>query len=146
MKNINIKPIGFVKNSEKQAHFGRWRNVVSEIAIDKKLAEALDGIEDYSHIIVIYWMDKVKHKVIKHHPQGREDVPLVGILACRCPGRPNPIGISTVKLLGRRGNVLKVKGLDVIDGTPIIDIKPFTPQYDVAQNPRVPNWVNRLEY
>jgi len=70
----------------------------------------------------------------------------VGIFACRCPTRPNPIAISTGELLGIEKTVLTVKGLDAIDGTPIIDIKPYTPQYDLRGKVRVPKWVDRLEY
>lgn len=70
----------------------------------------------------------------------------VGIFACRCPQRPNPIGISTVEIVGIKDNVITVKGLDVIRDTQIIDIKPYTPQYDAAPNAKVPDWVNRLDY
>src|SRR3989338_10932226 len=112
MKEIKIKPIGFVKNKIKEHRFGNFANEISEIVVDKKFTDALDGIDDYSHIIIVYWMDKVKDYVIKHRPQGNPNVPIVGIFACRCPQRPNPIAITTVKLLSRKGNRLKMKGLD----------------------------------
>ncbi|MFA4819827.1 MAG: tRNA (N6-threonylcarbamoyladenosine(37)-N6)-methyltransferase TrmO [Candidatus Aenigmatarchaeota archaeon] len=146
MKEIILMPIGFVKNSVKEPRFGNFANEISEIIVDEKFAEALNGIDDYSHIIVVYWMDKVKDHVIKHRPQGNPNVPIVGIFACRCPQRPNLIAISTVKLIGRKGNVIKVKGLDILDGTPIIDIKPYWPQYDKVENERIPDWVNKLEF
>lgn len=60
--------------------------------------------------------------------------------------RPNPIGITTVELLEREENKIRVKGLDILDGTPIIDIKPYWPQYDRVENFRIPNWVNKLEF
>ena len=121
-----------------------WENVETEIVIDKKYAQGLDGIEDYSHVIVVYWMDKEEDCHLKHHPQGRTDVPFVGIFACRCPQRPNRIAISTVKLLSKNGNKLKVRGLDIVNGTPILDIKPYTPQYDEIKKSKVPKWVGKL--
>ena len=125
MKEINIKPLGVVKNSVKEPRFGSFADIVSEIIVDEKFTDALNGIEDYSHVIIVYWMDKVKDYVITHRPQGNPDVPVVGVFACRCPQRPNPIAITTVRLMGRKGNKIKVKGLDILDGTPIIDIKPL---------------------
>tara|TARA_Y100000310_G_C20647396_1_gene797418 strand:+ start:143 stop:607 length:465 start_codon:yes stop_codon:yes gene_type:complete len=145
MKEINLKPIGFVRNNIKETRFGDFADEVSEIILDEKFTDALNGIEDYSHVIIVYWMDKVKNYVITHRPQGNVDVPIVGIFACRCPSRPNPIAITTVKLLKREGNKIKVEGLDILDGTPIIDIKPYWPQYDKVENEKIPDWVNKLK-
>jgi len=69
----------------------------------------------------------------------------VGIFACRCPQRPNPVAITTVRLIGREGNKIKVKGLDILDGTPIIDIKPYWPQYDKVEEGKIPAWVSELK-
>jgi tRNA-Thr(GGU) m(6)t(6)A37 methyltransferase TsaA len=145
MEDINIKPIGFVKNDVKEPRFGNFTNDISEIVIDEKFTEALNGIDDYSHVIIVYWMDRVKDSVVTHRPQGNPDVPVVGIFACRCPQRPNPIAITTVRLMGHKGNVIKVKGLDILDNTPIIDIKPYWPNYDKVEDGRIPNWVNKLK-
>ncbi len=145
MKEINLKPIGVVKNSVKEPRFGNFADEISEIVVNEKFTEALNGIDDYSHIIVVYWMDKVKKSVITHRPQGNPNVPIVGIFSCRCPQRPNPIAITTVKLIGHEGNKIKVKGLDILDGTPIIDIKPYWPQYDKIENAKIPSWVNELD-
>ena len=146
MKEMTIKPIGFAKNKVKKPRFGGFANETSEIVLDKKFAEALDGIEDYSHVIIVYFMHRVKRFVIKHRPQGNPRVPLVGIFSCRCPERPNPIAISTVRLLKRKGNKIWVKGLDVLDGTPILDIKPYWPQYDKVAKAKIPKWVYELEF
>ena len=146
MKEITLKPIGFVKNNVKEPRFGDFANEISEVIVDKEFTDALDGIDDYSHVIIVYWMDKVKGYVIKHQPQGNPNVPIVGIFACRCPRRPNPIAITTVKLLKHKGNKIMVKGLDVLDGTPVIDIKPYWPQYDKVEKEKVPHWVNKLEF
>ena len=113
---IKLKSIGIAKNQEKK-HFGEWKDVVTDLVI------------------------------IRHIPQGKiGKVPEVGIFACRCPQRPNPIGISTTEIISIKDNTIKVKGLDVIDNTPILDIKPYTQQYDSALNAKVPEWVNKLDY
>lgn len=145
-KTISIKPIGFVKNKIKKPRFGGFTEESTDIILNKKFSEGLDGIEDYSHLIILYWMDKVKGFHLKHRPQGKEGVPIVGTFACRCPARPNPAGITTVRLLKRTGNKITVKGLDTIDGTPVIDIKPYWPQYDRVNKEKVPLWVNKLEF
>ncbi|MBI2075838.1 MAG: tRNA (N6-threonylcarbamoyladenosine(37)-N6)-methyltransferase TrmO [Candidatus Aenigmarchaeota archaeon] len=146
MKEIRLTPIGVVKNSVREPRFGNFKGEISEIIVKKEFAEALDGIDGYSHVIIVYWMDRVKGHVIKHRPQGNPDVPIVGIFACRCPQRPNPIAITTVKLLEHKGNRIKVKGLDILNGTPVIDVKPYWPQYDFVKGGKIPNWVNKLEF
>jgi len=144
--DIKINPIGFAKNQE-QEHFGNWRDVITDLVIKNKYEDALKGLEDYSHIIVVYWIHGAKTCDIRHVPQGKVgEVPEVGIFACRCAQRPNPIGISTVEIISVKNNIVTVKGLDVIKDTPILDIKPYTPQYDFAQNPKIPDWVNKLDY
>ncbi len=144
---IVLKPIGFVKNNIEKSRFGGFKDEISEIVIDEKYKEGLDDIDDYSHLIIVYWLDKVKTCELHHLPQGKVgEVPEVGIFACRCTNRPNPIGITTVELLERKDNTIKVKGLDILNGTPIIDIKPYWPQYEKIENPKIPNWVNKLEF
>jgi len=143
---ITIKPLGLAKNKVYKPMLSGWKDIVSEIVIDKKFALGLDGIEDYSHVTIVYWMDKEKECHLKHHPQGREDIPFVGIFACRCPQRPNRIAISTVELVKRLGNSITVKGLDIVNGTPILDIKPYTPEYDKVGKAKVPKWVNKLVF
>ncbi len=146
VKAIALKPIGFVKNTVKKPRFGKFAEEVSEIILNEKFSEGLDGVEDYSHIIVVYWMDKIKGYVTKHRPQGNPEVPIVGIFACRCPQRPNPIGITTVKIVKRKKNKIIVQGLDVLDKTPVLDIKPYWPQYDKVSNGKIPKWVYKLEF
>jgi len=146
MDDITIKPIGFARNAVKEPRFGNFADEISEIMVDDKFSGALEGIDDYSHVIIVYWMDGVKDYVIAHRPQGNPDVPIVGIFACRCPRRPNPIAITTVKLISHEGNTIKVKGLDILDGTPIIDIKPYWPVYDKVENGKIPDWVNKLQF
>ncbi|MBI2018193.1 tRNA (N6-threonylcarbamoyladenosine(37)-N6)-methyltransferase TrmO [Candidatus Daviesbacteria bacterium] len=143
---ITIKPLGKANNSVSKPTLPGWKDVVTKIVIDKNFAKGLDGIEEYSHIIVVYWMNQEKECHLKHHPQGKEDIPYIGIFACRCPQRPNRIAISTAPLLNRKQNVLKVRGLDVLNGTPVLDIKPYTPRYDEVKNAKVPDWVSKLVF
>ncbi len=101
---------------QEKKHFGAWRDVVSDLVIDEDYKDSLDGLGDYSHVIVIYWMHEVKTCDIRHVPQGKKGVvPEVGIFACRCPQRPSPIGISTAKIISIKENIVKVKGLDVVN-------------------------------
>lgn len=143
---ITLKPIGVVRNEMKQPQREGWENVVSDIIIDNSLTEALDGLEEFSHVIVIYWLHKTADSglpPVKLHPKGRTELPLVGVLATRSPRRPNPVAIATVRLLKRQGNRLQVEGLDASDGTPVIDIKPHLPHNDSPADARVAPWITR---
>jgi tRNA-Thr(GGU) m(6)t(6)A37 methyltransferase TsaA len=144
---MTLKPIGVVRNKVKQPVRHGWGEVVSEIIVNRDLTEALDNLDEFSHIIVLYWMHQLaagKQLPLKVHPMGRSELPLVGRFATRAPSRPNPIGHATVRLLERHANILKVKGLDAIDGTPVIDIKPYLPGYDSADDAKVPLWITKL--
>ncbi len=141
---INLTPVGLVKNNITEPKREDRETVISEIIINNDLEEALSRIDEFSHIIVIYWMHKIppsQRSVIKVHPKGNQDLPLVGVFASRSPVRPNPIGITTVKLMERRDNILKVIGLDAIDGTPVLDIKPYIPDHASSSEIKTPNWV-----
>ena len=120
---------------------------LSELVIDEEFAACLDGIEDFSHVVVLYWshmIDERGRRVKKIHPAGQKDLPLVGVFSTRSPARPNPICSSTVELVTREGNVLRVKGLDAVDGSPIIDIKPHHPFFDAPQGVKLAGWMNAL--
>jgi len=141
---MTLKPIGMVRNKVKQPIRHGWGEIVSEIIVDSDLTEALDNLDEFSHLIVLYWMHQLpagRQLPLKVHPMGKPELPLVGRFATRSPSRPNPVGQATVKLLERHDNILKVKGLDAIDGTPVIDIKPYLPGYDSADGAKVPLWM-----
>ncbi|MDX9786163.1 MAG: tRNA (N6-threonylcarbamoyladenosine(37)-N6)-methyltransferase TrmO [Desulfobacterales bacterium] len=124
------------------------KTTVSEIVIDSGLNGILDGIEGFSHILVLFWphlLTPEKRMVRQVHPMGRKDIPKQGVFATRSPARPNPVLISVVSLIEREGNVLRVKGLDAVDGSPVIDIKPYVGSYHDAENPTVPGWMQRLQ-
>jgi tRNA (adenine37-N6)-methyltransferase len=120
---------------------------ISELLILPELTDVLLGIEEFSHIVVLYWAHLVpprRRSLQQVHPMGRKDLPLKGIFATRSPSRPNPVLVSTVRLLAREGNVLRVLGLEALDGSPIVDIKPFVPDFDGAESPTVPSWVQQM--
>ena len=104
---VTFKAIGVIRNEVKKAEPGKdwWSDLISEVEVDPELTEALDGLEDFSHIIVLFWIDRLDRPVqLKMRPMGREDIPLTGFFATRTPARPNRIGVTVVRLLERNGN------------------------------------------
>jgi tRNA-Thr(GGU) m(6)t(6)A37 methyltransferase TsaA len=147
LKKITLKIIGRVRNSVRKMKREGWESVVSDVIFDPKLEEALEGIEDYSHLLVLFWLSRVqegRRNLKKIHPKSREDLPLVGIFATRTQYRPNPVGLTLVELIWRKKNILRVRGLDAMNGTPIVDIKPISPLQEFLKKPRVPNWYDKL--
>ncbi len=140
-----MKPIGFVRTSVRDEEV-RHREGVSDLILNEELSPALDGLEGFSHLFVLYWMHRIRtsEKVLKARPRERQDMPLLGIFATRSPLRPNPLGLTIVELLNRKENVLTVRGLDAVDGTPIVDIKPYD-SWDMRREARMPEWWLRLE-
>lgn len=140
-KEIILKPVGIVRSEIKEPTRERYPENISEIVIDIDLTESLDNLDEFSHIIILYWIHKSRRPApAKVRPRGNPDNDLMGVFATRSPDRPNPIGKATAALLERRGNILKVQGLDAIDGTPVLDIKPYIPGYDSVENARAPSW------
>ncbi|BBO99374.1 tRNA (N6-threonylcarbamoyladenosine(37)-N6)-methyltransferase TrmO [Sulfuriferula nivalis] len=147
-EEITVQPIGHVRSEIIEPIFGGWRDHISQIVLDPAHAASLQGLLTYSHVMVVFWMHYVCYSKSVHVPQAKELVPEVGIFACRCPARPNPVGCTTVRLLEIKDNILTLQGLDAVHETPIIDIKPVTPQYDCTEQDeiRVPDWIFRLDY
>jgi len=146
IEEVKLKPIGYVKRASKQEDV-KDRSLVSEIVVRKGLKKALDGIEDFSHIFVVFYMHaipKKETKILKVHPRGRTDLPLLGVFATRTAFRPNPIGLTLVELLERKENILVVKGLDALHGTPVLDVKPFNSR-DMVLDAKVPEWHKKLQ-
>jgi len=148
LPSIKLEPIGFVHNGIRKKKREGWESVVSEIALSPKYEEGLEGIEEYSHVLVLFWLSRVppnaRGRRLKIHPRSRRDLPRVGIFATRTQYRPNPIGLTQVRLLKRDKNILRVKGLDALNGTPVLDIKPISPRTEIPPKIRVPDWVHRL--
>lgn len=159
-----LRPVGVVRNKIKGLSLAassqdlEWKaklekakkekGVTSELVIDPELVGILDGIEDFSHLLVLYWAHRIPpeaRSLTKVHPMGRKEFPQKGIFATCSPARPNPICATTVRLLERKANVLKVEGLDAVDGTPLIDIKPYVPSYYAADEVKIADWMIQIE-
>ena len=146
---FRVQPIGYVQRPgaaepDPEAFYDPWMEMALEIL--PRWADALAGIEEYSHLVVIVWLDRA-HRVRKARsfvPEGREGLPEVGLFATRTPRRPNPIGISVPRLLRREGTTLWVSGIDAWPGTPILDIKGYAPRNDLRTDATVPEWLERL--
>lgn len=115
-----------------------------KIYLDPKWAKGLTGIEGFSHILGVFWMDRAHKPDLLIRPKSRLKFPSIGFLATRTAHRPNPIGITVLKLLKHQGNVLFVEGLDVWDGTPVLDLKPYTKR-DFIKGFKIPGWVKKLD-
>ena len=163
MNEMHLKAVGIVRNDisrpvlvadsgdlQCRATPGDARGfvpTVSELVITPEFEGLLDGIEDFSHALVLYWAHFVGpegRSLIKVHPMGRKDLPLVGIFSTCSPARPNPVCISAVRILERQGLILRVEGLDAVDGSPVVDIKPYLPSYYAVENAKLSDWMNRI--
>jgi len=142
-QKIEMDPIGFVKRSS-SGEDERDRNLVSKIVLKNEFARGLDCIEDWSHVYVIFWMHKISDKErMLVHSKGK-----VGIFATRAPIHPNPIGLTLVEIVRREKNVLWVRGLDALNNTPVLDIKPY-PDWEkghwlVVTSFRTPTWLTDI--
>ncbi len=145
---INLMPIGFTYNERHQIEDDYWGKVASRIVLDASLPEdALKGIESFSHVEVIYYFHRVdQNKIVPgaRHPRNDSTLSKVGIFAQRGKNRPNRLGLTTVRVVKREGRELTVTGLDCINGTPILDIKPvmeeFLPKEPISQ----PDWSREI--
>ncbi len=166
--SLSVQAVGIVRNSvaepvlradddgitldagreEMRRRMRETRSAVSEIVIREELMDLLDGIDGFSHLVVLYWGHKVPDQgraLTRVHPMGRKEFPRVGIFGTRSPARPNPVLMTTVRLTGRSGNVLRVTGLDAIDNSPVVDIKPYVPERRPRDGVRVPQWMERIQ-
>lgn len=143
-ESLRLKIIGHVKNEIPSGKVNDWEGVRSEIILKDEYGPFLDGIEQFSHIVVVFWMHQVDEYLPKIHPKGRMDIPEQGVFATRTPFRPNPIGISAVRLHSRTGASLNVSGLDCYNDTPVLDIKPFTQRDSGTSDIRIPKWMEEI--
>ena len=121
------------------------QDIVSDIVLGTEFSQGLYNIEAFSHITVLYWMNiatQGEKAVLKVHPMGNHKLPLMGVFATRSPHRPNLIGISTVELIRHVENVLTVRGLDALDRTPVLDIKPYIAEKICPCNMKIPDWLS----
>lgn len=144
---IQLDPIGRVSSPVTEPVDDGWGGVISELHLKPELADGLTGLESFTHVIVVFWMHDAEFDPSEHltrHHRGRTDMPKTGIFAQRARHRPNRIGITPVKLLGVEGATVRVQGLDAIDGTPVLDLKPYMPVFDRVDDATVPEYIDRL--
>ena len=144
LEKIEIKPIGFVSRISADEN-ERDKSLVARVVLNNDLMPALDGIEEWSHLYVIFWLDRAAQAaepILRHPSSG------AGLLAARSPIHPNPIGLTLVELVKRDENVLWVRGLDAYEGTPVVDIKPYPDweqgRFQVVTDFRVPAWLTKM--
>ena len=142
---FGLRSIGHVVTDSSHEEL-RHRLTISKIVVDSKYARGLRGLEGFSHLYVLFLLDQVPKWSgnLMVHPRGRTDIKKTGVFATRSPHRPNPIALTLVALLSKKGRTLAVKGLDAYDGTPILDLKPYD-RLDSVPRPRVPLWWKELE-
>ena len=148
MMAINLTPIGFVENTRTDIKDDNWGEVISKITLtDEFGGESLAGIEEFSHAEIIFFFDRVKREKIvtgARYPRGQQDWGKVGIFAQRGKNRPNRIGLTRVRIIQQEGKVLIVQGLDAINGTPVLDIKPVMKEFQPKEKLRQPKWATEL--
>ena len=135
--SFTVTPVGYIRKSGDQA----------VIEILNEYREALLGLEGFSHIIVFSWFHKTdtpaRRRTLRVHPRGDRTNPLTGVFATRSPARPNPIAITTCRVLSIKNNIIQIDKTDSFDGTPVIDIKPVLPAEDHGPEFRFPDWINK---
>lgn len=143
LEQIRVQPIGYVKNGLGRRRYNEWRDAKSEIVISEEYQDALYRLNEYSHIEVLFNLHEMNRPFrTRIHPTGNPEYPEMGVLATRTPNRPSRIALTTCRLLGVDGNVLQVKGLDAFNGSPVLDIKPYTKK--LLREVRTPDWLNDL--
>ena len=144
---IILNPVATVKNSRQDQSDDFWGNIISEIELAENIpADAFNGIEEFSHLEIIFHFDKADkaNAVYSYHPRGNKNWPKVGIFAQRKKDRPNGIGLTIAELVKREGNKIWVRYLDAIDGTPVLDIKPVLKEFLPTKEIKQPQWSHEL--
>jgi tRNA-Thr(GGU) m(6)t(6)A37 methyltransferase TsaA len=144
---LTLRAIGRVESPVRDAVDYDWGRVESRIVLEPRYRPGLRGLDDFSHAVVVTYLHRAAFDPARHlvrRPRGLADLPELGIFAQRAKDRPNPLGITVVRLLGVASYGVSVQGLDAIDGTPVLDLKPYFPQFDAAPGARVPGWVDEL--
>ncbi|MEU7043456.1 SAM-dependent methyltransferase [Streptomyces varsoviensis] len=147
--DVVSRPVATVVGGRSEVRDDDWAAVSSVIRLDAAQfpAEALAGLADFSHLEVVFHFDRVpvgKIERTARHPRGNTDWPLVGIFAQRGKNRPNRIGVSRCRLVEVAGYDLRVEGLDAVDGTPVLDIKPYMAEYGPRGTTEQPRWATEL--
>jgi tRNA (Thr-GGU) A37 N-methylase len=146
---FEMRPIGTVRGGRHAVVDDDWAGVESRIELDPAMVgpTAVLGLTDFSHVDVVYVFDRVDPERVcrgDRHPRGRTDWPSVGILAQRAKDRPNRLGVSTCELVGVVDGALEVRGLDAVDGTPVLDVKPHMAGFEPRGPTHEPRWAVEL--
>lgn len=150
MAPITLDPIGRVRSPRTEVTDDFWGSVISVVELDSTrfTPESVLGLTDFSHILVVFYLDRIADSGVvtaANHPRGNPDWPRVGIFAQRKKDRPNKLGVSICELLEVNGLKLKVKALDAIEGTPVLDIKPYVREFEPdPARVRQPQWTTEL--
>ena len=143
MEEINIDEIGLVSNDVHQISLVDWSDVSSIVKFKSEFKDYLVHLDDYSHVIVVGWLHLIPSELRNRsqaYPNGDTKLPVQGALALRGGARPNPISVTVCQIIDLHGSELALKGLDLVDGTPILDIKPYIPFYDSEMHAQLPVW------
>jgi tRNA-Thr(GGU) m(6)t(6)A37 methyltransferase TsaA len=135
---VTLGAIGYVRNDVARPQPRGWAKLESRIELLPDYADHLLNLERYSHVLVVFYMDIAEGAPGKPAQLTLESGNTYGIFATRSQLRPNHLGVSVVPLLGSEGTTLRVRGLDAVDGTPVLDIKPYLPEYDAVPGARTP--------
>lgn len=146
---FKLEPIGYVRGGRQDPIDDNWdeERAIIELDTTRFTAASLANLDAFSHAEVLFLFDRVPAEKIEfgaRHPRGREDWPLVGIFAQRGKNRPNRLGLTTCRILSVSGTRIEVRGLDAIDGTPVLDIKPVMREFQPREDIRQPDWVGEL--
>lgn len=146
---ITLQPIGLIRTDRDEIKDDFWGSVVSVIELDAAQfpEDVVAGLSDFSHLEVLFYMNKVNPDKIEYearHPRNNPDWPKVGIFSQRAKGRPNQLGISRCKILNVDGLRVTVQALDAIDGTPVLDIKPYMVEFGPSGEVKQPEWATAL--
>jgi tRNA-Thr(GGU) m(6)t(6)A37 methyltransferase TsaA len=149
MNPITMSPIGIVHSTRKNPEDDNWDAEAASIELDATQFndDALKGLSDFSHVEIIFYMDKVDPSKIEsasRHPRNNPEWPAVGIFAQRAKNRPNQIGTTICKIVKVEGRNLHVKGLDAVDGSPVLDIKPWVAEFAPRGPIFQPKWISEL--
>ena len=143
MEPVMAQPIGYVKNKLGRRPYNEWRDTESEIIVSEEYQDALYRLGEFSHIEILFYLHEMDREFnTRIHPTGNLEYPLIGAFATRTPNRPSRIALTTCKLLSVKGNVLSVKGLDAYDGSPVLDIKPYSGKH--VDNLVMPQWIQDI--
>jgi len=138
---FDVVEVGKVVNDYEDEIPNDYKERVVKIKIHEDYTDCLLHLEEHSHIVVFMWFHQSDREIQQVHPMGNLDNPLTGVFATRSPVRPNPIAATVCELVRREGNVLHVKGLDALNGTPVIDIKSYPSRYAI-EDPIYPDWID----